>query len=54
MATVDDERALKSQIDALSARCDFCESSVIQVRKDVMQYLKKKAGHVSYSRVMIT
>ena len=38
------EAALAKDLASLGRRCDFCESSLDQIRKSLLIYLKKKAG----------
>jgi hypothetical protein len=38
------EGAMTKDVQALSRRCDFCESSLDQMRKSLDTYLNKRAG----------
>jgi hypothetical protein len=41
------EMALKQDIEEITARIDFCESSLSQLRKDLLIYLSKRSGGLS-------
>jgi hypothetical protein len=40
--------ALKQDIEEITARIDFCESSLSQLRKDLLVYLSKRSGYLLF------